>query len=147
MPEATLEGGEVRYSDQIKLSVPPGYRSLIEEAGRRAGMKSTDWHRQQLAAALRALGIDPAAIPDRSAGALHDVMGGRQRYAKIDGDQIKFVSYHDEHPGEGWLPVFHVDSESFDLATQWRLAPVYTIEPGSKVLCTYPIVAKSLEAI
>jgi hypothetical protein len=87
----------------------------------------------------------------RGAGTLYDRVEGRQRFARIDGDQIKVISigYHDAKPeqeGRTWLPVVHVDSEPFDIALHWRLAPVYTIE-ADRVVCTYPVVVKSLEHV
>lgn len=83
----------------------------------------------------------------RSAGTLCDRNAeDRQRFARIDGDQIKGIGYHDAKPDDGnvWVPVIHEDSEPFNLATHWRLAPVYTIE-ADRVVCTYPIVAKGWE--
>jgi hypothetical protein len=68
----------VRYSDQMTLSVPPGFRSQLDEAGRRAGIKGTEWTRQRLTEALRAAGIDPATMAARDAGALRDSLDGSQ---------------------------------------------------------------------
>ena len=82
----------------------------------------------------------------RSAGALYDRdADGRQRFARIEGDQIKGMGYHDGRTGDGvYVPVVHVDSEPFNIATHWRLAPTYTLE-ADRVVCTYPVVAKSWE--
>lgn len=83
----------------------------------------------------------------RSAGTLYDRIEGKQRFARIDGDQIKgIIGYHDAKPDDGnvYLPVVHVDSEPFNLASHWRLAPVYTLE-ADHVRCVYPIVAKGWE--
>lgn len=92
------------------------------------------------------------SVTSRSAGALYDRdTEGRQRFARIDGDQIKGIGYHDDRTGDGnvYVPVVHEDSEPFDPATHWRLAPHYTLvevagAPDS-VICTYPIVAKGWE--
>ncbi|WP_094183332.1 DNA-binding protein [Bradyrhizobium canariense] len=90
----------------------------------------------------------------RSAGALYDRVEGRQRFARIDGDQIKGMSYHAEQPrpereGDVWVPVVHEDSEPFDLATHWRLPPRHTLVcvdgVPDRVRCTYPVVVKSWE--
>jgi hypothetical protein len=88
----------------------------------------------------------------RTAGELYDRdTEGRQRWARIDGDQIKGVGYHDAKPDDGnvYVPVEHVDSEPFDIATHWRLAPRYTLVDRygvpDRVICTYPVVAKSWE--
>jgi hypothetical protein len=87
-----------------------------------------------------------------SAGALYDRMEGRQRWARIeDGDQIKGIGYHDARPDDGnvYVPVVHEDSEPFDIATHWRLAPQYTLVDvdgvPDRVICTYPVVLKSWE--
>jgi hypothetical protein len=81
----------------------------------------------------------------RSAGALYDRVDGRQRFARIEGDQIKGMGYHDGRPDEGvWVPVIHEDSEPFNIATHWRLAPHFRIE-ADRVVCVYPVVLKSWE--
>jgi hypothetical protein len=87
----------------------------------------------------------------RSAGELCDSVEGRQRFARIEGDQIKGMGYHDGRPGDGniYVPVVHEDSEPFDLATHWRLTPHYAlIEVAGvpdRVICTYPVVVQSPE--
>jgi hypothetical protein len=84
----------------------------------------------------------------RSAGALYDRdTEGRQRFARIKDGEIVGLYYHTEKPeqeGYVWLPVVHEDSEPFDIATQWRLAPHYALA-DDRVICTYPVVPKSLE--
>jgi hypothetical protein len=95
---------------------------------------------------------DPMSSTDsRSAGALYDRVEGRQRWARIEGDQIKGIGYHDAKPDDGnvYVSVVHEDSEPFVLATHWRLAPRYTLVDVAgvpdRVICTYPVVVKSLE--
>jgi hypothetical protein len=78
------------------------------------------------------------------AGLLYDSVEGQQRFAWIDGDQIKAIAYHDAKPeqeGRTWLPVKHFDSEQFDAAKHWRLKPIVTIN-GDHVYCTYPVIQK-----
>lgn len=135
----------IRYSETLTLQVLPGFRSLIDKAAISAGAKSTEWARGTLAEALRAAGFDPTPKASPAAGALYDSVEGRQRFAWVEAGEIKAMSYSDEKPADDWLPVVHVDSEPFDIALHWRLAPVLTIEPD-RVVCTYPVVAKSLEA-
>ena len=88
----------------------------------------------------------------RSAGTLYDRdADGRQRFARIEGNQIKGMGYHDGRPGDGnvYVPVVHKDSEPFDLARHWRLAPRYELVAVDRkpdhVICTYPVIAKSLD--
>jgi len=135
----------VRYSEVLSVQVQPGFRSLIDRAALSAGAKPTEWTRQALTDALRAAGVDPSPKPSQPAGALYDVMEGQQRWAWVEAGEIKAVAYYAEKPADEWLPVVHVDSEPFDAAQHWRLAPVFSIEPG-RVVCTYPVVVKSLEA-
>ena len=89
------------------------------------------------------VGIDPAPKASPTAGALYNsrIEHGQpqQRFAWVEDGQIKAVGYHDDKPGDGWLPVVHVDSEPFDIAQHWRLAPIFTVE-SDKVVCMYPIV-------
>lgn len=142
----------VKYSDTITVSVLPGLRDLMQRAAVAAGMKSTDWHRKALDEALKARGFDPAElVRSRSASELYDVVESKRRYAMIDGDTIAHVVYRADDPrgdpeqaGRTWLPVFHVDSEPFDLSQHFRLKPVFSID-GDKVLCTYPVVSRSSE--
>jgi hypothetical protein len=87
----------------------------------------------------------------RSAGALYDCVEGSQRWARIEGDQIKGIGYHDAKPDNGnvYVPVVHEDTEPFDIARHWRLAPHYILVDVAgvpdRVICTYPVVVKSLE--
>jgi hypothetical protein len=140
----------LRYSEALTVQVQPGFRSLIDTAALRAGTKPTEWTRQALTDALRASGIDPAPKASSTAGALYDSRIERgqpqQRFAWVEDGAIKAVGYHEEKPGDGWLPVVHVDSEPFDAVQHWRLAPLFTIETD-KVTCTYPVVVKSLEHV
>ena len=137
----------VRFSDSITIRCQPEITALVDRAARAKGSKPSEWARQALLAGLRSDGFDPAALPARDAGTLYDSVNGSHRYAWVDGDQIRATSYHDakpEHEGQTWLPVRHFDSEPFDIARHWRLAPVITIE-GDHVRCEYPVVLKSLE--
>jgi hypothetical protein len=129
----------------LQIIMPERALGLVAEAAERTGCKSSTWARQALYAALRASGLDPTAIPAGDAGSLYDVVDGKQRYAWVDGDQIKSVSYHDakpEHEGRTWLPVKHFDSEPFNPAAHWRLKPIVTIE-GDHVRVEYPVVEKA----
>lgn len=137
----------VRFSDDITIRVQPRITALVNRAARAKGCKPSEWTRQALLAALRADGLDPATIPAGDAGTLYDSVNGSQRYAWVDGDQIRAVSHYDskpEHEGQTWLPVKHFDSELFDPALHWRLKPIVTIE-ADHVRCEYPVVPKSLE--
>jgi hypothetical protein len=134
----------VRFSDSITIRCQPEITALVDRAARAKGSKPSEWARQALLAGLRSDGFDPAALPARDAGALYDSVEGHQRFAWVEAGEIKAMSYSDESPADDWIPVVHVDSEPFDIATHWRLAPVYSIE-ADRVVCTYPVVAKSLE--
>jgi len=143
----------VRFSDNITIRVQPEITALVDRAARAKGSKPSEYTRQALLAGLRADGFDPAPIPARDAGALYDVLEGREQWAWVDGDEIRSVSYYASNPnemddqkalGRTWLPVLHFDSEPFDIALHWRLKPIVTIE-GDHVRCEYPVVVKSLE--
>lgn len=139
----------VRYSDSLTIRCQPGITELVERAARKRGTKPSEWHRQAVLKALHLDGFDPAAIPARDAGALYDSVEGRQRYAMVEGGQIVFMSYHDAKPdqeGRVWLPVVHEDSEPFDIDRHWRLNPVTRIE-ADRVVVTYPVIPKTLEAL
>jgi hypothetical protein len=140
----------VRFSESISVRLPAGSTAFVQALAREGNTKQAEIGRQLFLEALKARGFDPAAIPARDAGTLYDSLEGLQRYAKVEGDQIKFVSYHDEHPGEGWLPVEHRDSEPFDPEIHWRLAPTFTIvdqyATPNRVIAEYRVVPKNGEA-
>ncbi|MEH2517797.1 hypothetical protein V1279_003370 [Bradyrhizobium sp. AZCC 1610] len=136
----------IRFSDSITIRCQPEITALVDRAARAKGSKPSEWARQALSEALRAAGFDPTPKPSPSAGALYDSVEGRQRFAWVEGGEIKAMSYSDEKPADDWIPVVHVDSEPFDLALHWRLAPMFTTE-AERVVCTYPVIQKSLEAM
>ncbi|MEH2627070.1 hypothetical protein V1292_005125 [Bradyrhizobium sp. AZCC 1719] len=145
----------VRYSETIMIRCQPEITALVDRAARARGSKPSEYVRQALLAGLRADGFDPTPKPSPTAGALYDSLEGRERWAWIDGDEIKSVSYFATNPnemddqkalGRTWLPVKHFDSKSFIEALHWREKPVITIA-GDHVRCEYPVVLKSLEAV
>src|SRR5437879_6902635 len=100
----------IRFSDSITIRCQPEITALVDRAARAKGSKPSEWARQALSEALRAAGFDPTPKPSPAAGSLYDSLEGKQRYAWIDGDQIRAVSYHDakpEHEGQVWVPVRH----------------------------------------
>ena len=141
----------IRYSDVVATRMAPELREAIQDAAAMRGQKPAEWVRRALWTALALDGFNPATVLPRDAGSLYDVLDGRQRWARIEGDQIKGMAYHDAKPraGQVYVPVLHVDSEPFDAARHWRLPPHYTLvsEYGTpvRVVCTYPVVVKSLE--
>ncbi|MFK4720543.1 putative transcriptional regulator [Bradyrhizobium niftali] len=136
----------VKFEQLVQFRVPTNMSAAIDQAAKQKCQSKSDYVRQSV---LRQLEADGIAIPHAAAdaGALYDrLTDGKQRYALIVGDDIAGLSYHDGNPDDGrnWIPVVHVDSEPFDVERHWRLAPIYAIEAG-RVVCTYPVVAKSLE--
>jgi hypothetical protein len=100
--------------------------------------------RQATRTALQLDGFDPATVSaPRDAGALYDLQEGQRRYAWVEAGAIKSMGYFETGP-EDWVPVVHEDSEPFDIATHWRLAPVPRIEPD-RVVMVYPVIVKSME--
>lgn len=152
----------VRFSDQIKLSVLPGLRQLIQRAAMSAGMKSTDFHRKAIDDALRAAGIDPAElVRSRSAGQLYDVIEGRRMFALVSGgrviaqtsrlDAAPDLSDVNHHPagyvpadGDAWLPIAFEDSEPFDAAVHHRGSWQLRIEPD-RVVREYSVIPRECE--
>jgi len=135
------------FSELIQARCQPGFAALLDKAAQARGMSHSEYLRQAARTALQLDGFDPATIAPRDAGSLCDTVEGRQRYALVEGGKLVTMSYHDDKPeqdGRVWLPVVHEDSEPFDIARHWRLAPVARIEPD-KVVVTFPIVIKSME--
>jgi hypothetical protein len=151
-------------SDTIRVRMKPELRGMISHAAEKRSMTDSAWLRNAALTSLMLEGIqtlvtfpeaedEPAIDPtaSRSAGDLYDRVEGRQRFARIEGDQIKGIRHHAAKADDGnvWVPVVHEDSEPFDLATHWRLAPhyalVYVAGVPDHVICTYPVVAQSPE--
>lgn len=138
---------DVRFSSRLTIRTEPETLASIDRAAAGRGTKPSEYIRQALRTALALDGFDPGqpAPSPADAGALYDVVEGKQRFARIDGGNIAAMSYHDERPANGdWRPVQHEDSEPFDLVTKWRLTPITCIE-ADRVVVTYPVVDKSLE--
>lgn len=132
----------VKFEQLVQFRAPANMSAAIDRAARQKCQSKSDYLRQSM---MRQLKADGVSLSD--AGSLYDRLSdGKQRFALIVGDDIAGLSYHDSKPDDGrnWIPVVHVDSEPFDIERHWRLAPVYAIEAG-RVVCTYPVVTKSLE--
>jgi hypothetical protein len=125
----------------LQARCSPQIAAAVARATRHQGATQSEYVRKAVLEALERDGISAAAT---DAGSLYDAVEGRQRFAWVEGGEIKAIAYEAEKPADDWLPVVHVDSEPFDIATHWRLAPVYSVE-GERVVCTYPVVVKSLE--
>jgi hypothetical protein len=142
------------FSQLIQARCQPGFASLVDRAAQARGMSHSEYVRQAARTALQLDGYDPAAIAPRDAGALYDSVEGLQRYAlATPAGDVLAMSYLEAKPepgpddrGGAWLPVSHEDSEPFDPVTQWRLAPIVRVDPD-RVVVTYPVIAKSLEAM
>jgi hypothetical protein len=138
-----------RY-DAIHVRMSPELLDAIGEAAKQRGMTSSAWLRSAATTFARLEGTLPTPI-SRTAGELYDRdTEGRQRWARIEGDQIKSIGYHVEKPDDGvYVPVVHEDSEPFDTTWHWRLKPEYAFidvdGTPDRVICTYPVVAKSWE--
>lgn len=141
----------VRYSGSITWRDEPAIHAAVDRAAKARRTKPSEWLRQAIRTALQLDGIEPEPIAPRDAGALYDVVEGQRAWAWIEADAIKAVHRFPADPatnpdqgGHTWLPVVYVDAEPFDASTHWRLPPVYSIE-ADKVVCTFPVVAKSGE--
>src|SRR5690349_25073743 len=95
-----MSGESVRFSDSITIRCQPEITALVDRAARAKGSKPSEWARQALLVALRSDGFDPATVPAPDAGTLYDSLNGSHRYAWVDGDQIRAVSYHEAKPEE-----------------------------------------------
>lgn len=136
-------------SNTLHVRVEPELCDAIIDACVARGMSPSEWVRQ---AARTCAMLEGALVAPRDAGSLYDQVEGRQRWARIKDGAIVGLYYHTERPeqdGYVWLPVVHEDSEPFDIAKHWRLAPRYTIvdvyATPDRVICTYPVVPKSAE--
>lgn len=145
-PDGDEMNDPARFEQMLQLRVPTNLSGAIDQGAKQRCQSKSDYVRQSIVRQLEADGIAiPHAAPN--AGELYDrLTDGKQRYALVVGDDIAGLTYCDSKPDDGrnWIPVLHVDSEPFDIVRHWRLAPVYTIQAG-RVVCTYPVVAKSLE--
>jgi hypothetical protein len=138
------------YSDVLTVRIDPFISYLISEVADEQGVKTSEWVRKAIRTALTADGVKLNELKPRDAGTLYDVMDGKQRWARIENGQIEGMGYHAGKPDDRvWVRVFHQDSEPLDLAKHWRLPPHYTVvseyATPVRVICTYPVVPKSME--
>jgi hypothetical protein len=141
--------GRAAMANLLRARCPSTWTVHVDQVATAKGINASEYIRRAVADSLRADGVNLS----KSAGELYDARiehgQPQQRYAWVEGDQLRSISYSDAKPeqdGRTWLPVVHVDSEPFDIAAHWRLAPVFTIE-ADRVVCTFPVIPKSLEAI
>jgi hypothetical protein len=132
-------------SEMLRARCPALIRSLVEMAAQTQGVTPSEYIRRCVVGSLQADGLKVSP----TAGELYDIRAdGQTRFAMVENGKIVFVSYHDAKPEQEsrvWMPVVHEDSEPFDIVRHWRLAPVFTIE-ADRVVCTFPVIPKSLEA-
>lgn len=140
-----------------------GFVALVDRAATARGMSHSEYVRQAARVALQLDGHDLAAIAPRDAGALYNVIAGQRSYALVSAGRVLVETSRlddmpdhadaNHHPagyvpavGDRWLPVEYADSEPFDLASHWRMAPIDKVE-ADRVVRTFPVVPKSLEAL
>jgi hypothetical protein len=140
-------GDRTAMASLLRARCPSTWTAHVDQAARAKWINPSEYIRRAVADSLRADGVNLS----KSAGELYDARiecgQAQQRYAWVEGDQIRAASYYDAKPeqeGRVWLPVVHIDSEPFDIGQHWRLKPVFTIEAG-RVVCTYPVVSKTTE--
>lgn len=141
---------DIAYTDELRFRCTPQQAVIVRKAARQDGLKPSEYLRRLVDVDLK----DRSFASSRSAGELYDLMEGQRRYALVTPDgAVQTMSYHAEDPGlpspalEGaeavdvpvWLPVVHEDSEPFDIAVHWRLAPTTRVE-ASRVVVTFPVV-------
>jgi hypothetical protein len=149
----------------LQARCDPVLYAQAERAAKVRGVSQAEFIRHGVRTALQADGFDPAAVTARDAGALYDVVAGLRHWALVaygNPPQIRITHRSAEKPdlddashypvdylpieGDRWLPIEYQDSEPFHDDRHWRLPYETTIEP-ERVLRTYPVIVKSLEAM
>lgn len=137
----------------LQAKVPEQMGRAVEVAALARSTTVSEYIRTALGTLLRLDGMIPEPAEPRDAGTLYDTVDGKRCWALLKGNEIAVMSYYaiepkvsDYAPGRGdrVLPVYHVDSEPFNIITHWRLPPVNRVE-ADRVVQEYPIVPKSLE--
>jgi hypothetical protein len=154
---------EPKFQKLVQFRAPESLSDMIEAAAGRHLQSRSEYIRRGVVERLQADGFDPAAITPRDAGSLYNVIAGQRHYALVSAgrilaqtsrlDSVPDLADASHHPvgyvpadGDRWLPVEFADSEPFDIAAHWRLAPIDSVE-ANRVVRTYPIIPKSLEAM
>ena len=150
----------VRYSNSVTVRCQPEVTALVERAAQRRGQKPSEYVRQALLTGLRLDGFDPADIAPRDAGSLYNVTpDGRRKYAIVSAGRMLVdtlplaecpdIADANHYPagyvpadGDRWVPIEYEDSQPFDPAEHYRLAPMQRIE-ADRVVRTYPVIPKS----
>jgi hypothetical protein len=137
------------FSELIQARCQPGFAALVERAAEARGLSHSEYVRQAARTALALDGFDPATIAPRDAGSLWNLIEGQRHWALVIDGAVKAMHRAADAPadeqGGTWLPIEYEDSEPFDDAAHWRMAPVTSIEAG-RVVRTYPVIPKSLGA-
>lgn len=140
----------VRYSSTVTVRCQPELTAAVARAARAKGTRPAEYVRQALLTGLRLDGFEPATIAPRDAGSLYNVTADGRHWALVIGDTVKTMHRAHDKPadeqGGVWLPIEYRDSEPFDPDRHWRLPYETTLE-ADRVVRTYPVVLKTLEAM
>jgi hypothetical protein len=133
----------------LQARCDPALFAQAERAAKVRGVSHAEYVRHGVRTVLQADGFDPAAVAGRDAGSLYDFMEEGRVWAFVVSGEIKTVSrrlpekpaaeHALPHVSGTWLPVEHEDSQPFDPALHWRLAPTVRVE-ASRVVRTFPVI-------
>lgn len=130
-----------RFTESLRIRCPASLPVAIDAAAARNLMTASEYIRRSVIDRLRSDGfnIEPQQYALVENGSL--ALVGRPNNLRI-----AIVTKLDEGDTRTWLPVETEDSEPFDPIRHWRLAPTYRVD-GERVVRTYPVIEKSLEAM
>jgi hypothetical protein len=140
---ASAESAPGRFPNLLQARCPKTLPRIIERAAQSQCMTASEYIRRSVVERLLHDGFKIDIEPQQYAlvenGAVAIVGPANNR-------RIAIATKLDEGDPRTWLPVENEDSEPFDPARHWRLAPTYRVD-GYRVVRTYPVIPKSMEAM
>lgn len=140
---AANESKPGRFPNLLQARCPQTLPPIIERAAQSQCMTASEYIRRSVVERLLLDGFKIDIEPQQYALVEN---GSLALVGPANNRRIAIVTQLDEGDTRTWLPVENEDSEPFDPKRHWRLAPTYRVD-GDRVVRTYPVIPKSLEAL
>jgi hypothetical protein len=143
MPAASGETKPARFPNLLQARCPETFLPLIERAAQSQCMSASEYIRRSVVERLLQDGFKIEIEPQQYALVEN---GSLALVGPANNRRIAISTKLDDDDPRTWLPVETEDSEPFDPKCHWRLPPTYRVD-GDRVVRTYPVITKSLEAL
>jgi hypothetical protein len=139
---AIAESKPGRFPNILQARCPQMLPPIVERAAQSQCMTASEYIRRSVVERLLQDGFKIDIEPQQYALVENGALALR---GPANNQRLAIVTKFDDDDPRTWLPVETEDSEPFDPKRHWRLAPTYRVD-GDRVVRTYPVIPKSLEA-